>query len=46
MAMMQRYEQILAEDFNVLPARLLAAQQERILGDDDRSETAYRTKDG
>jgi len=39
----QRYGQILAEDFmSFLPG----AQQELIPGDDDRSETVYRSKDG
>jgi hypothetical protein len=39
----QRYGQILAEDFM---SSLPGAQQELIPGDDDRSETVYRSKDG
>jgi len=39
----QRYGQILAEDFM---SSLPRAQQELIPGDDDRSETVYRSKDG
>ena len=39
----QRYGQILAEDF-MSSCLIFAAQQEAIPGDDDRSETVYRTK--